>query len=283
MTGMFTDDGAHQPLHDWQCHLLRRHRRHQVHLHPDQSPAGGQRGLQEDQVPLPRHINRRDSLHCSCRRLLSLAARQTRTGAVSSDVVQSLLGTSIRIFLASLQTAATASRSNEIIILQELQQICSGLLVVYYFCIIYGNFFLYKYLEKHTENNKAVQEADKKKDRQRNIIPARASFHCALLLVTSFMVYSICYSIPVLYTGVLRTFYYSQFKCCSTRISMPQAVHTSCPCTVTSTPASWGPPQSCSGRPPSEGNSSQSLLSGSRCDSVRLSVFHEHSCGMGGL
>ena len=84
--------------------------------------------------------------------------------------------------------------------------------MVYYFCIIYGNFFLYKYLEKHTENNKAVQEADKKKDRQRNIIPARASFHCALLLVTSFMVYSICYSIPVLYTRGLATFYYSKLN-----------------------------------------------------------------------
>ena len=68
---------------------------------------------------------------------------------------------------------------------------------MYYFCIIYGNFFLYKYLEKHTENNKAVKEADKKKDRQRNIIPARASFHCVGVLVTSFMVFTICYSIPV--------------------------------------------------------------------------------------
>ena len=84
----------------------------------------------------------------------------------------------------------------------ESQQLSSGLLVVYYFCIIYGNFFLYKYLEKHTENNKAVKEADKKKDRKRNIIPARSSFHCALLLVTSFMVYSIVYSIPVLYPGI---------------------------------------------------------------------------------
>ena len=73
--------------------------------------------------------------------------------------------------------------------------------MVYYFCIIYGNFFLYKYLDKQTENNKAVKEADKKKDRQRNIIPARASFHCAVLLVTSFMVYAVCYGIPVRHTS----------------------------------------------------------------------------------
>ena len=103
------------------------------------------------------------------------------------------------------------------------------------FCIIYGNFFLYKYLEKHTESNKAVKEADKKKDRQRNIIPARASFHCAGVVVTSFLVFTICYSIPV--GGGLSLNIQISIKSCRTSTLIPSPEPMSCVYGATSIPA----------------------------------------------
>ena len=71
----------------------------------------------------------------------------------------------------------------------------SALLMFYYFCIIYSNFFLYKYLATMTENNKAIKETDKKKDRKRNFIPARASIMCAVVMVISYIMFALLYSI----------------------------------------------------------------------------------------
>ena len=62
--GVFTDDRTDKPLYDWQCHLLCRDRPNQVQLHQEQSAAGDQRGLQEDQVPLRGTRHWRDSLLC---------------------------------------------------------------------------------------------------------------------------------------------------------------------------------------------------------------------------
>ena len=72
----------------------------------------------------------------------------------------------------------------------------------YYFCIIYSNFFLYKYLKTMTENNKAIKETDKKRDRKRNFIPARASIMCAVVMVISYVVFTVLYSVPVSQTQV---------------------------------------------------------------------------------
>ena len=67
----------------------------------------------------------------------------------------------------------------------------------YYFCVIYSNFFLYKYLQTMTENNKAIKETDKKKNRKRNFIPAQASIMCAVVMVISYVVFAVLYSVPV--------------------------------------------------------------------------------------
>ena len=89
---------------------------------------------------------------------------------------------------------------------------CSVLLMFYYFCVIYSNFFLYKYLQTMTENNKAIKETDKKKNRKRNFIPAQASIMCAVVMVISYVVFAVLYSVPVsrdlfylLRTIILRT------------------------------------------------------------------------------
>ena len=79
----------------------------------------------------------------------------------------------------------------------ETNSMFSVLLMFYYFSIIYSNFFLYKYLATMTENNKAIKETDKKKDRKRNFIPARASIMCAVVMVISYILFALLYSIPV--------------------------------------------------------------------------------------
>ena len=92
----------------------------------------------------------------------------------------------------------------------------------------------------------------KKKDRQRNFIPARASFHCAVLLVTTFVLYTICYSIPVrqltVSTGgqnITMVDSYLFLKCCRANTLMPPAERTSSQCTATSTLVSSDPPRLC--------------------------------------
>ena len=87
----------------------------------------------------------------------------------------------------------------------------SALLMFYYFCIIYSNFFLYKYLATMTENNKAIKETDKKKDRKRNFIPARASIMCAVVMVISYILYALLYSIQETFDAATKAFLLSSY------------------------------------------------------------------------
>ena len=50
------------------------------------------------------------------------------------------------------------------------------LIYVYNFIIIYNNMFLYFFLKTQTENNMALKETGKKRDRKRNFVPAKAGF-----------------------------------------------------------------------------------------------------------
>ena len=84
----------------------------------------------------------------------------------------------------------------------------------YYFCIIYSNFFLYKYLANMTENNKAIKETDKKKDRKRNFIPAQASIACAVVMVVSYMVFALLYSIQDTFDTATKAFLLSSYADC---------------------------------------------------------------------
>ena len=81
----------------------------------------------------------------------------------------------------------------------------------YYFCIIYSNFFLYKYLANMTENNKAIKETDKKKDRKRNFIPAQASIACAVVMVISYIVYALLYTIQDTFDAATKAFILSSY------------------------------------------------------------------------
>lgn len=119
---------------------------------------------------------------------------------MSPDAVQGLSGPVLQVFPAPLQPPAAPP-----LYVVDLGN-CNGkikysfflvLLMLYYFSIIYSNFFLYKYLATMTENNKAIKETDKKKDRKRNFIPARASVMCAVVMVISYIVFALLYSVPV--------------------------------------------------------------------------------------
>ena len=116
---------------------------------------------------------------------------------------------------------------------------CSVLLMFYYFCVIYSNFFLYKYLQTMTENNKAIKETDKKKNRKRNFIPAQASIMCAVVMVISYVVFAVLYSVPV-----SRDLFYLLRKIILRISWTPQAELSCSRPTPTACPASSGPSSS---------------------------------------
>ena len=56
------------------------------------------------------------------------------------------------------------------------------------------NLFLYRYLERRTENNIARSEADKMKDRKRNLVPARIGMMNIFLYVVAMALFMFAYS-----------------------------------------------------------------------------------------
>ena len=56
------------------------------------------------------------------------------------------------------------------------------------------NLFLYRYLERRTENNIARSEADKMKDRKRNLVPARIGMMNIFLYVVAMAFFMFAYS-----------------------------------------------------------------------------------------
>ena len=57
------------------------------------------------------------------------------------------------------------------------------LLYVYNFTIVGSNVYLYLYLRKQTENNRALKDADKKKEKRRNFIPAQIGIIVTVYLI----------------------------------------------------------------------------------------------------
>ena len=60
------------------------------------------------------------------------------------------------------------------IALYKIMPIDLILLYVYHMAIIGSNVYLYLYLKKQTENNIALKDADKRKEKRRNFVPAQS-------------------------------------------------------------------------------------------------------------
>ena len=64
--------------------------------------------------------------------------------------------------------------------LYKLMPLTLVLIYMYNGIIIHSNTFLYLYLKTQTENNIALKEADRKRDRKRNFVPAKTGFIAAI-------------------------------------------------------------------------------------------------------
>ena len=60
------------------------------------------------------------------------------------------------------------------IALYKIMPIDLFLLYVYHAAIVGSNVYLYLYLRKQTENNRAIKDSDKIKEKRRNFIPAQS-------------------------------------------------------------------------------------------------------------
>ena len=71
--------------------------------------------------------------------------------------------------------------------LYKLMPLTLVLVYTYNGIIIYSNAFLYFYLQTQTENNIAIKEADRKRDRTRNFVPAKTGFIAVIQVVGKFL------------------------------------------------------------------------------------------------
>ena len=62
---------------------------------------------------------------------------------------------------------------------------------------VLGNIYVWIYLRGHTENNMALKEVDKKKERKRNFVPAKNGIRTAMALIFSYFYHSIFYGFEV--------------------------------------------------------------------------------------
>ena len=62
---------------------------------------------------------------------------------------------------------------------------------------VLGNVYVWKYLRGQTENNMALKEVDKKKERKRNFVPAKNGIRTAMALIFSYFWHSIFYGFKV--------------------------------------------------------------------------------------
>ena len=61
---------------------------------------------------------------------------------------------------------------------------------------VYSNIWLYRFLKSQANANTAIKDIDVKKNRQRNIIPAKVGILNAIGLIVTYIFYIIIYSIP---------------------------------------------------------------------------------------
>ena len=73
----------------------------------------------------------------------------------------------------------------------------SALSFTYHFIIVAGNFYLFQFLKSHTENNRALNSVDKKKERKQNFVNAKSGIMCGFVLALSTIIYTIFYGLQV--------------------------------------------------------------------------------------
>ena len=61
---------------------------------------------------------------------------------------------------------------------------------------VYCNISLYRFLKSQANTSTAIKDIDVKKNRQRNIIPAKVGILMAIGLIITYIFYIIIYSIP---------------------------------------------------------------------------------------
>ena len=76
--------------------------------------------------------------------------------------------------------------------------IIDNVMIFFYQVItVLGNIYVWIYLRGHTENNMALKEVDKKKERKRNFVPAKNGIRTAMALIFSYFYHSIFYGFEV--------------------------------------------------------------------------------------
>ena len=73
----------------------------------------------------------------------------------------------------------------------------SALAFTYNFTIVAGNFYLFQFLKSQTENNKALNSVDKKKERKRNFVNAKSGIMSGFILTISITIYTSFYGLQV--------------------------------------------------------------------------------------
>ena len=80
------------------------------------------------------------------------------------------------------------------ILLYKLMPFDQSLFYFYCLTIIFSNIYLFKYLKNKTETSTATNEADKKKERKRNFVPAKTGFISLVALVLGTLIYNFIYN-----------------------------------------------------------------------------------------
>ena len=79
----------------------------------------------------------------------------------------------------------------------KLLIIDNAMIFLYQLITVLGNIYVWKYLRRNTENNVALKEVDKKKERKRNFVSAKNGIRTAVALVISYFYNSIFYGFKV--------------------------------------------------------------------------------------
>ena len=82
--------------------------------------------------------------------------------------------------------------------LYKLMPLDQALFYVYSITIIFSNIYLFKYLKKKTETSTAINEADKRKERKRNFVPAKTGFISLAVLLVGALIYNFIYNYSAL-------------------------------------------------------------------------------------
>ena len=78
----------------------------------------------------------------------------------------------------------------------EVRPIDQAMIYSYSLVEVSSNIWLYKFLKSQLNTNTAIKDIDVKKNRQRNIIPAKVGILNAIGLIVTYIFYIIIYSIP---------------------------------------------------------------------------------------